>query len=145
MDAEDSVLVLDSEGVDSTTQHWLFYYGHGLRKLNLQIAASHLAPTLANHYDHRPLSVWCVRVTHTLEVSVTVCSKCNKAKKKKICLTNLRLSMWTHFCRIALCTEPNFWPFFFFFAREKKKVGQKYYKHRILTFCIDHFLKGKNA
>ena len=36
-----------------------------------------------------------------------------RPRKKKVCLTNSRaLSMWTHFCHIALCAEPNFLLFF---------------------------------
>ena len=46
-------------------------------------------------------------------------------EKERGCLMNPRasLSMWTHFCRTALHTEPNFFFFFFFFfsCQEKNK------------------------
>ena len=60
--------------------------------------------------------------------------------------------MWTHFSRIALCAEPNFWLFLSCqeknekkidrkAAKKKKKVAQKRYKKRIPAFRIAHFLK----
>ena len=64
------------------------------------------------------------------------------------------MSMWTHFCRIALHAEPNFWLFFFLVARKKnfknwlrrrgkKNVGQKHYKKEFLHFALLIFLKKK--
>ena len=76
-------------------------------------------------------------------------------KKKGLSHEPARISMWTHFCRISLCAEPNFWLFFFFLVvrkkmtkigrevTKKKKVGQKHYKKRIPAFRIAHFLKKK--
>ena len=79
-------------------------------------------------------------------------------KKKGLSHEPARISMWTHFCRISLCAEPNFWLFFFFFScqekndknwprsdKKKKKVGQKHYKKRIPAFRIAHFLKKKKS
>ena len=64
------------------------------------------------------------------------------------------ISMWTHFCRIALHGEPNFLPFFLVARKKmkkkmaakgekKKKIGPKHYKKRIPTFRIARFLKKK--
>ena len=54
-----------------------------------------------------------------------------KKKKKGLSHEPAGISMWTHFFRIALCAEPNFWPFFSvdkkkkMAAKKKKKSGPK--------------------
>ena len=80
-------------------------------------------------------------------------------KKKRVFFPHepVHISMWTHFCHIALCAKPNFWlfvfSFFFLVARKKiekigckvaKKVpGQKHYKKEFPHFALFIFEKKK--
>ena len=48
-----------------------------------------------------------------------------RKKKKGLSHEPAGISMWTHFYRIALCAEPNFWPFFFQLTRKKKNGSKK--------------------
>ena len=73
----------------------------------------------------------------------------DKAKKKKgLSHEPKHISMWSHFCRIAIRSKPNFW-LFFLVARKKYEKNWpqsgKTHTQKKNSFCIAHFLRKKKC